>query len=155
MVLLHVDRTVAFHARFGTYHKARVPKAGRDLALDAHSAEVLVVGSAPEVWRINLVEGRFMQPLPSRSPGINACGVSPVHGLLGAAGEDGHLECFDLRQRAPLGRLDAASACGAPGAQLTALRFDDGGLHVAVGTSTGLVGLFDLRAQRPLVVSRM
>jgi hypothetical protein len=38
------------------------------------------------------------------------------------------------------------------GQQLTALRFDDAGLHMAVGTGNGLVGLFDLRSQRPLLV---
>jgi hypothetical protein len=38
------------------------------------------------------------------------------------------------------------------GEALTALRFDDSGLHVAVGTSNGLVALFDLRARRPTVV---
>lgn len=38
------------------------------------------------------------------------------------------------------------------GEQLTALRFDDAGLHMAVGTGNGLVGLFDLRSQRPLLV---
>lgn len=32
------------------------------------------------------------------------------------------------------------------------MRFDDAGLHVAVGTSTGLVALYDLRAQHPLLV---
>jgi ribosome biogenesis protein ENP2 len=32
------------------------------------------------------------------------------------------------------------------------VRFDDAGLHVAAGTSGGLVALFDLRSQRPLVV---
>lgn len=38
------------------------------------------------------------------------------------------------------------------GAQLTALRFDPGGLQLAVGTSNGLVGLWDLRQTRPLLV---
>lgn len=38
------------------------------------------------------------------------------------------------------------------GAQLTALRFDPGGLQLAAGTSSGLVGLWDLRARRPLLV---
>jgi len=38
------------------------------------------------------------------------------------------------------------------GEQLTAVRFDDTGLGCAVGTSGGLVALFDLRAQKPLVV---
>eukprot|EP00878_Enallax_costatus_P035276 GHUV01039292.1.p1 GENE.GHUV01039292.1~~GHUV01039292.1.p1 ORF type:complete len:189 (+),score=7.13 GHUV01039292.1:683-1249(+) len=68
------DRSVSFHARFGTYFKTRTPRQGRDLAYAPFTAELLVVGSAPEVYRINLSEGRFMQPLPSKSMGINACG---------------------------------------------------------------------------------
>jgi ribosome biogenesis protein ENP2 len=55
------------------------------------------------------------------------------------------LQCWDLRQRDSLGSLDAAAAAGGAGQQLTALRFDDSGLHMAVGTSGGLVALFDLR----------
>ena len=53
-----------------------------------------------------------MTSLPCRSPAVNACGVSPSHGLFGAAGEDGGLECFDLRSRDSLGWLDAAAAAG-------------------------------------------
>ena len=40
-------------------------------------------------------------------------GLSPAHGLMGIAGEDGRLECFDARQRAAVGALDAAAAAGA------------------------------------------
>eukprot|EP00983_Pelagomonas_calceolata_P012626 404224-Pelagomonas_calceolata.AAC.1 len=36
--------------------------------------------------------------------------------------------------------------------ELTAVRFDDAGLQVAVGTRNGLVGVYDLRSQRPVVV---
>ena len=39
-----------------------------------------------------------------------------------------------------------------PDAELTALRYDDSGLHCAVGTSNGLVALYDLRSSRPLLV---
>lgn len=35
---------------------------------------------------------------------------------------------------------------------LTALRFDDTGMNIAVGTRGGVVALYDLRSQRPLVV---
>lgn len=38
------------------------------------------------------------------------------------------------------------------GQELTAVRFDDAGLQVAVGTRNGLVGVYDLRSQRPVVV---
>lgn len=68
--------------------------------------------AATQVYRINLSEGRFMTSLPTRSPAVNACGVSPAHGLYGCAGEDGGLECFDPRQRDSLGWLDAAGAAG-------------------------------------------
>ena len=39
-----------------------------------------------------------------------------------------------------------------PDAELSALRFDDSGLTCAVGTSTGMVALFDLRSSRPMLV---
>ena len=42
-------------------------------------------------------------------------GISPTHGLFATAGEDGVLECFDLRQRTSVGRVDAAQACGHSG----------------------------------------
>ncbi|PSC72487.1 Nucleolar 10 [Micractinium conductrix] len=151
-VFLCADRSLSFHARFGAYYKTRVPKFGRDLAYCPFSAELLVAASAPEVYRLNLEEGRFLTPLSSRSPAVNACGISPAHGLLACAGEDGALECFDLRQRDSLGWLDAAGAAGGRGQALTALRFDASGMHVAVGTSGGLVALFDLRSQRPMQV---
>lgn len=63
--------------------------------------------------RLNLAEGRFLSPLPAKSPGINACGISGVHGLFGCAGDDGVLECFDLRKRTSIGTLNAAAAAGA------------------------------------------
>jgi hypothetical protein len=39
-------------------------------------------------------------------------GLSPAHGLMGVAGEDGTLECFDPRQRTAVGTLHAAAAAG-------------------------------------------
>lgn len=62
---------------------------------------------------MNLAEGRFLSPLPAKSPGINACGISSVHGLFGCAGDDGVLECFDLRKRTSIGTLNAAAAAAA------------------------------------------
>jgi ribosome biogenesis protein ENP2 len=63
--------------------------------------------------RLNLSEGCFLTPLASQSPAVNACAVSPAHGLFAAAGEDGKLECFDLRQRRSAGVIHAAAAAGA------------------------------------------
>jgi hypothetical protein len=96
---LLADRNVALHSRMGTHYKMRIPKHGRDLAYCPASAELLLAASAPEIYRMSLYEGRFMTPLLTRSPAVNAVGISPAHGLFAAAGEDGGLECFDPRQR--------------------------------------------------------
>jgi ribosome biogenesis protein ENP2 len=78
--------------------------------------------------RLSLETGRFLTPLPSESPGLNVARVCPTHGLLAAGGEDGALECFDLR--APLATTRLAHASGAKGGGVTCLRFDDSGMTV-------------------------
>ena len=55
---LCTDRHIHFHAKFGGYYSTRVPSFGRDLAYAPFSADLLVTGSAPELYRLNLAEGR-------------------------------------------------------------------------------------------------
>lgn len=90
-----------------------------------------------------------MTPLPSQSPALNVARVSPTHGLVAAGGEDGALECFDLRSPEATTRL--AEATGAGGGAATSLRFDDSGMTLALGTQAGTVLLYDLRSSRPLL----
>ena len=45
------DRSIHFHAKYGQHYTTRVPSFGRDLAYAPFSADLLVVGSAPEVYR--------------------------------------------------------------------------------------------------------
>jgi len=146
------DRSVMFHAKFGHYYKTRTPKVGRSIAYADNTCDLLVAGSAPEVYRMNLEQGRYLAPLPSKSPAINCIEVAAAHGMLACAGEDGILECFDLRARSSIGSIDATAAAGGGVEELTALRFEPGGMQLAVGTSGGLVALFDLRSSRPLLV---
>lgn len=152
MAVLCADRSVALHARYGKHFTVRFPTQGRDLTYLPFLADLVVVGTGSEIFRLSLSEGRFLTPLASQSSGINASGYSPAHGLFAAAGEDGILECFDMRSRESVGALDAASAAGVSGRGLTALRFDESGMHIAVGTETGQVALYDLRSSRPLQV---
>jgi hypothetical protein len=42
-------------------------------------------------------------------------GISPTHGLFATAGEDGQLECWDVRARNAVAAIDAAAAAGAAG----------------------------------------
>jgi ribosome biogenesis protein ENP2 len=135
IAFLTANRALEFHTRMGRHVTTRVPKAGRALAYLPTSAELLVGGSAPELWRLSLYEGRFLTPLASAIDGVNAVGVCPAHGMVAAAGEGGLLECFDPRLKASLGAINAAAAMAFEGEALTALRFDSSGLYVAVGTS--------------------
>lgn len=162
---LCADRSVQLHARYGAHHRVRVPRAGRDLAFSPRTADLVVAASAPELYRLNLGEGRFLAPLASASPAVNAVALCPAHGLLASAGEGGGLELFDLRARRAAGWLPDAAALAArgsggsgrrgggasAGADLTAVRSDERGLTLAVGTSAGHVALFDLRSPLPLL----
>ena len=51
-----------------------MPKFGRDLGYFSPSAELLVVGSAPEVYRLNL-----QVPLPQRRVAQQALSTCPLH----------------------------------------------------------------------------
>lgn len=151
LAFLCSDRSVWLHAKYGSHHQLRIPRMGRDLAYNCWSADLLVAASSPELYRINLEQGQFLAPISTRSPAINTVGRSPVHGLLACGGEDGALECFDLRQKVPAGRIDAVGPAGNGNQEVTALRFDENeGFLLAVGTSLGQVLLYDLRASTPI-----
>jgi ribosome biogenesis protein ENP2 len=71
-----------------------------------------------------------------------------VHGLIACGGEDGALECFDLRQKAPVGRINAVAPTGNSDQEVTSLRFDESeGLLLAAGTSAGQVLHFSFAFQ--------
>ncbi|KAK3245059.1 hypothetical protein CYMTET_45354, partial [Cymbomonas tetramitiformis] len=147
MAFICMDRSVNFHAKFGAYHKIRTPRQGRDLAYCPETCDLFVVGSSPEMYRINLEQGRFMSPVVSKSQAINCCGISPIHGLMATGGEDGLLECWDPRSRESIGELDIAG-----GAAITAVRFDDEtGMNLAAGNKEGIVQLFDIRSSKPMI----
>ncbi|KAL6058790.1 Nucleolar protein 10 [Balamuthia mandrillaris] len=182
MVFLHSDRTVEFHARFGTYHKTRIPKFGRDMTYDPPSCDLFFAASGSKVYRLNLEQGRFLAPLQSTAcatGGHNVCGRNPVHGLLGFGGSHPHavVEFWDPRSKERVAELSlrsqlmslldissnegeeeqtkgsaAAAATLGPRMEVTALRYAEDGLTMAVGTSTGHCFLYDLRSSRPLYV---
>lgn len=41
-----------------------------------------------------------------------SCIFSKLHGLIACGGEDGALECFDLRMRSSVGRINAVASTG-------------------------------------------
>ncbi|CAN1238167.1 Nucleolar protein 10 [Linum grandiflorum] len=84
---------------------------------------------------------------------------SKIHGLVACGGEDGAVECFDMRVKGgavkctSVARIDAVAPSGDIDQEVTALEFDeDGGFLMAVGSSGGKVLLYDLRSSNPVRV---
>uniref|UniRef100_A0A2P2KSM1 Nucleolar protein 10 n=1 Tax=Rhizophora mucronata TaxID=61149 RepID=A0A2P2KSM1_RHIMU len=125
---------------------------GRDMAYDCWSCDLLCAASSADLYRINLEQGRFLSSLSTQSPALNIVCRSKLHGLVACGGEDGAVECFDMRIRSSVGRIDAVAPVGND-QEVTALAFDDeGGFTMAVGSSAGKVLLYDLRSSHPIQV---
>ena len=73
LAFLHADRNVSFHAPYGVHHTLRIPKFGRDMVYQPFTCDLYCCGSAPELYRINLDQGRFLAPLESVSPEVGVC----------------------------------------------------------------------------------
>lgn len=162
MVFLRDDRTLEFHARYGTHHKVRVPRFGRDLGYQRSVCDLYVVGASSEAWRINLEQGRFLKGIDTNLPEINCCQVNPAHELLAFGGIDGVVELYDPRDRERIAQLDIPQSVlthsesqldGLEQAEISCLRFDVDGLTLGVGTSSGQVLLYDIRSRVPLAVN--
>lgn len=126
---------------------------GRDIAYDCWSCDLICVASSPDLYRINLEQGRFLSSLNTQSPALNVVSRSKLHGLVACGGEDGAVECFDMRTRASVGRLNAVEPAGGSDEEVTAVEFDgDGGYRMAVGSSAGKIMIYDLRSSSPLRV---
>ncbi|KAL2626174.1 hypothetical protein AAZV13_07G096200 [Glycine max] len=124
---------------------------GRDIAYDCWSCDLLCAASSPDLYRINLEQGRFLSSLNTQSPALNVVSRSKIHGLVACGGEDGAVECFDMRVRSSVGRIDAVGPSGDVDQEVTALEFDeDGGFLLAVGSSAGKVLIYDLRSSHPV-----
>eukprot|EP00794_Sanderia_malayensis_P020301 gene20301-22290_t len=157
VVLLQSDRYVEFHAQYGRYYRTRIPIFGRDLVYHSSSCELYFVGAGADVHRLNLEQGRFMQPLPTMSFESNVCAINPVHQAVAVGSVDGKVVCFDPRSKCSVGVLDVGKiiskyniGCGNT-ASVTALNFKNG-LEMGVGLSSGSMLLYDIRAKDPLFI---
>ncbi|KAI3506234.1 hypothetical protein L1887_28590 [Cichorium endivia] len=149
LAFLCADRSVCLHAKYGSHYSLRIPRMGRDIIYDSWSCDLICAASSPDLYRINLEQGRFLSSLSTQSPALNVVSRSKYHGLIAGGGEDGAVECFDIRTRSSIARLNAVDG----DQEVTAIEFDgDGGYHMAVGSSGGKVMIYDLRSSSPLRV---
>jgi len=152
LIFLENDRNIELHAQWGAYYKLRIPKFGRDMIYDQSSAEAYVASSGPEVYRLNLSSGKFEEPWKTNSTeGNNAIAQNSEHLLVAVGGENGHVECFDPRQGSRVGDLNLRKHIGDN--HVSALSFDpENHMNLAIGTSSGVVMLYDIRSSNPLLV---
>uniref|UniRef100_A0ABI7XGJ0 Nucleolar protein 10 n=1 Tax=Felis catus TaxID=9685 RepID=A0ABI7XGJ0_FELCA len=157
IVFLHNDRYIEFHSQSGFYYKTRIPKFGRDFSYHYPSCDLYFVGASSEVYRLNLEQGRYLNPLQTDAAENNVCDINSVHGLFATGTIEGRVECWDPRTRSRVGLLDGALSSVTADSEInslptiSALKFN-GALTMAVGTSTGQVLLYDLRSDKPLLV---
>ncbi|CAL1708845.1 unnamed protein product [Somion occarium] len=170
---LQNDRSIELHAQGGLHYRARIPKFGRALAYHFPSCDALFAGAGNEIYRLNLDQGRFLNPLVLSGDnedvvGVNCIDINPAHQLFAFGVEgNGTVELWDPRSRTKVGmlrlprdRLLPANARSSllpgiddgdrpPPISVTAISSRDDGLSYAVGTSTGHTLLYDIRSARP------
>ena len=125
------------------------------------------------MYRLNLDQGRFLNPLVLEGDGeevlgVNVIDINPAHQLFAFGVEgNGTVEFWDPRSRSrvgvlklpvsrllPTGALNAPTLPGVedegrPSVSVTALASRGDGLSYAVGTSTGHTLLYDIRSSKP------
>uniref|UniRef100_A0A8C8J7U0 Nucleolar protein 10 n=1 Tax=Oncorhynchus tshawytscha TaxID=74940 RepID=A0A8C8J7U0_ONCTS len=148
---------VAFDILSNDYSKlTRIPKFGRDFAYHYPSCDLYFVWGKVSIFRLNLEQGRLLNSLHTDAVEHNACDINPVHQVL-ASGTAEVGGAYVPRVRSQVGMLDCALSSVTEGTKVeglpsvSALKFN-GSLTMAVGTSTGQVLLYDLRASHPLLV---
>ncbi|KAF6321514.1 nucleolar protein 10 [Rhinolophus ferrumequinum] len=147
IVFLHNDRYIEFHSQSGFYYKTRIPKFGRDFSYHYPSCDLYFVGASSEVYRLNLEQGRYLNPLQTDAAENNVCDINSAHGLFATGTVEGRVECWDPRIRSRVGLLDCALSSVTADSEInslptiSALKFN-GALTMAVGTSTGQGKIF-------------
>lgn len=151
LVLLQADRNVEFHSPLGKYHSVRIPKMGRCMTYDSGTCELLLGASSTELYRLNLDRAQFMAPFQVAG-NVNAIQVAPFHSLYGVAEDGGMVEFWDARCRERVGGFQMLADEEGDSVDATSLLFMPDSLGVAVGSSQGKVGVWDLRNSKPLYV---
>ncbi|KAL4470292.1 hypothetical protein ABPG74_011903 [Tetrahymena malaccensis] len=140
------DRNIEFHAQYGKHYKTRIPKFPRDITYNPFTCDLLISASCNEIYRISLEEGQFLKSFESAAQEINTLHFNKQLNFLTSGGNGGILEIWDYRQRAK-----ATSRIVNNGQDITHVNFDSSGLVMGVGSEKGLVRLYDIRYDAPLI----
>lgn len=155
LVFLQSDRFVEFHAAHGRHYRLRIPRFGYDLSYHRPTCDLFLCGASSEIYRLNLERGQFLQSMQTNSlSSVNRSAINPEHHLLCIGTNEGTVEAWDPRDKTRVGILDVAMHVKFKDSlfpSVTALNFKNA-LQMGVGTKSGHVLLFDIRAREPLIV---
>ncbi|CAF3664037.1 unnamed protein product [Rotaria sp. Silwood1] len=155
IAFMHANRYIEFHSQVGNYYTIRTPKQGRAFDYRYSSCDLYCVGATNEIYRFNLEQGQYLEPIQSKLSGFNACEFNSEHELFACGSVEGHLECYDPRIRSLVGQIDCAvyanSNSGSSLPAISCIKFKDA-LNVSVGMSTGQILLFDIRSNKPYFI---
>ncbi|CAF1472359.1 unnamed protein product [Rotaria sp. Silwood1] len=155
IAFMHANRYIEFHSQVGNYYTIRTPKQGRAFDYRYSSCDLYCVGATNEIYRFNLEQGQYLEPIQSKLTGFNACEFNSEHELFACGSVEGHLECYDPRIRSLVGQIDCAvyanSNSGSSLPAISCIKFKDA-LNVSVGMSTGQILLFDIRSNKPYFI---
>jgi ribosome biogenesis protein ENP2 len=151
-VHLQNDRSIEFQTKGGIHYRSRIPKFGRSITYNEVNCDLIVGASGNELYRLNLDQGRFLNPyVLDTDKGVNTVDINPVHGLITAGLEDGTVEFWDPRSRHRAAKLFVSEQLE-ENIQITAAKFRNDGLNFACGTSNGKSLIYDLRTSVPSIV---
>lgn len=154
IVFLQCDRYIELHAAHGRHYRLRIPRFGYDMKYHMPSCDLFLVGASTEIYRLNLERGQFLQSWETNSKSsVNRCDINPEHHLLCVGTQEGTVEAWDPRDKKRVGTLDVAMHV--PNLKIfpsiSALKSKNG-LQLGVGTQSGQVLVFDIRAREPLII---
>ncbi|KAK7194391.1 hypothetical protein NESM_000355300 [Novymonas esmeraldas] len=155
-------RQITIHHTSAIVDRVRVPHLQRSLAYNPFQAELLSSGVSPDIYRISLETGAFVESYRTGSEtGVNHVEVvgrhGPASGVVLTAGCDGAVEAWDSRVGTAVARVQVAGGSTYSGID-TACEVrhvateESGGLLFTCGLESGEVLLYDVRLQKPLLV---
>lgn len=151
-VHLQSDRSIQFQNKGGLHYTTRIPKFGRSLAYNPMNCDLYVGSSSDELYRLNLEQGRFLNPFKLETEGVNHVSTCDANGLVAVGMENNVVEFWDPRSRSRICNLILENQIDNSSFEVTTTSFRQDGLNFACGTSNGYTYLYDLRSSEPYAV---
>lgn len=142
LALLRIDRYVEFHVKYGMHERIRMPKLCYDLKFNKFSGDIIACGNSNNIFRFNLIDGKFCTPYDTSLKCIMEIDINSVHSLVGYCGKN-NVEFLDQRSSKIVSTTEHNE-------NFLHMAFSNNGINFVVGTENGEILVFDLRSRNPL-----